>query len=60
MDTVYINYDKLDKFVGVYPRSQVSVYRTIGPLVFLQLTDKLNYYSTNHTVELINFDSYTQ
>ena len=21
------------KFIGIYPRSQVSVYRTIGPLV---------------------------
>ena len=26
---------KSNKFIGIYPRSQVSVYRTIGPLVVI-------------------------
>ena len=31
-------YDNDSQFIGIYPRSQVSVYRTIGPLVYILLT----------------------
>ena len=32
---VYDHNSLENKFIGTYPRSQVSVYRTIGPLVLI-------------------------
>ena len=43
------------KFIGIYPRSQVSVYRTIGPQVVFHnkvitiKTKKIFFYKNKHT-----------